>query len=520
MQTLLALVALLIVDASFSWARMLIALFISIVLSIAIGILAARSKTAGRIIIPVLDVLQTLPILAFFPFVIYIVVAALPNYIGINASVILLITTSMIWNIAFAVYESVSTLPPETIEVTAVYRMSRIDRIRKIYIPASMPRVAEQSVLSWAIGLFYLVTSEIFSTGNAAYSVKYGIGVEITKLAFSGNALYYVIGIGVFVAFVVATRFLLFKPFERYTSRFMEPQQRRAQLRAAWRARAFSGLASIHMPKMRIPSLRKKHGAVQKPAARARRSSLPYYIVGILIAAAILAYLFLSYSYLIGYEAAAVVALLTSFIRVWVAFAAVCVVAIPLSVYLVFMSKKSSSYVTLFQIFASIPATLLLPAIAVDFSGIPFHGEITAFLIFFISGIWYMIFGMLASARTLNPEILEVKKSFGLKGIRAWRKVYIDALMPGMVTGGITAIAGMWNASIVAEYFTTSGISGTNVISSVNIGIGKLLDLSLASGNLMLVVTALINLTAMIIIIDTLVWKRLYRRVANLWGSS
>lgn len=519
MQSLLSLLVLLVVDASFSWMRMLIALFISIVLSIFIGILAARSKTAGRVIIPILDVLQTLPILAFFPFVIYIIVATLPNYIGINASVVLLITTSMIWNIAFAVYESISTLPANTIEVSEVYKMKRLDRLRKVYIPACMPRVAEQSILSFAIGLFYLVTSEIFSTGITTFSVKYGIGVEIAKLAFSGNILYYAIGILVFILFVVATRFLLFRPFERYTSRYMEPQQRRAQVHASWHVRAFWGRNPIRMPRIRLrPKKRRERMKEVVAAAKARRSMLPYYIIAIAAALAILSYLFVSYSYLAGYEIESLEALLASMARVWLTFVVVLVVSVPLSVYLVFISKRSSNYVTFFQILASIPATLLLPAVAGAFVGMPHGGELTAFVIFFISGIWYMIFGMLASARTLNPEFLEVKKGFGLKGFTAWRRVYFSALLPGMITGGITAIAGMWNASIVAEYFTTSGISGTNVVSSVGIGIGKLLDVSLASGNLILVATALINMTAMIIIIDTLVWKKLYRKVAALWG--
>ncbi|HUC38814.1 MAG TPA: ABC transporter permease subunit [Candidatus Acidoferrum sp.] len=518
MQGLVGLLLLLILDASFSWARMLIALFISIVLSIAIGILAARSKPAGRVIIPVLDVLQTLPILAFFPFVIYIVVAALPNYIGINASVILLITTSMIWNIAFGVYESVSTIPNNLVEVSSLYRMGRLERLRKIFIPACMPRVAEQSVLSWAIGLFYLVTSEIFSTGSSVFAVKYGIGVEIASLAFSGNALYYAMGIGVFVAFVVATRFLLFKPFERYTSRYMEPQQRHAQARAAWRVRAFSGLASIHMPKIRIAAHRGRLRKAIPRLAKRGQSSVPYYVMLVVAAVVILSYIFVNYSYLWGYEVTAFVSLLASFARVWLAFGAICLVAVPISVYLIFISKKSSKYVTLFQILASIPATILLPAIVIGLANVPYHNEITAFVIFFISGVWYMIFGMLASARTISPEILEVKRVLGIREIRAWKSVYLGALLPGMITGGITAIAGEWNASIVAEYFTKTGISGTAVINNVYIGIGRLLDVSLASGNLALVATALINMTAMIIIVDMLVWKRLYKKVASIWG--
>ncbi len=518
MQGIVSLLLLLIVDTSFSWARMLVALVISIALSLAIGILAARSKTAGRVIIPVLDVLQTLPILAFFPFVIYIVVAALPNYIGINAAVILLITTSMIWNIAFAVYESVSTLPQNLVEVADLYKMSRLDRIRKVFVPAAMPRVAEQSVLSWAIGLFYLVTSEIFSTGSASFAVKYGIGVEIAKLAFSGNALYYAIGIGIFIVFVVATRFLLFGPFERRTSRYVDSKQRRAQLHAAWRARAFSGLGAIKMPKIRLMHARKSARKAAAPVALHKRGSLLYYIIVAAVAVIIIVYLFASYRYLIGYEETVLGALVASFLRIWVVFAVICAVSIPLSIYLIFMSKRKGSYVTLFQIFASIPATILLPAIALSLAGVAFHNEITAFVIFFISGVWYMIFGILASARTLNPEIFEVKREFGVRGFMAWSKIYIGALMPGIITGGITAIAGEWNASIVAEYFTTSGISGTNIVSSVSIGIGKLLDVSLANGNLILVATALINLTAMIIILDTFVWKRMYKRVASTWG--
>ncbi len=517
MQSLLSVILLLLLDTSFSWIRMFIALFFSILISIFVGIYAARSKRAGLVIIPVLDILQTLPILAFFPLVIYLVVATLPGYIGINASVIFLIITSMVWNISFGVYESIVALPKEIVEVAELYKMRLAARLKKIYIPACMPRVVEQSILSWSIGLFYLVTSEVFSTGNANYAVKYGIGVALTKLAFSDNFVYYIIGIIIFIIFVVLTRFLFFMPLERRVTRFnSEQQQKRAPSHIVSHRKVFPTISYIHMPSI----VRRKKGLNRQKTVNniggigTPRHKSAYYAGFFAVALLIIIYLFATEAYLRGYEATVLLALAFSFVRVWIAFIIALAVAVPVSVYLVFMTKRSSAYLLIFQVIASIPATVLLPVIVISLKQFPAHGELVAFIVFFLSGIWYILFSAVSNSKTLSKEIIEVKNIFGLKGARAWKKVYISALEPGIITGGITAIAAEWNASIVAEYFTTSGISGTNVVSSVGIGIGKLLDVSLSNGNIVLMVTSLINLTVMIIIINTFLWKRMYRKVA------
>ena len=521
MQSLVSVVLSLLIDTSFSWARMFIALFFSIIISIFVGILAARSRTAGRLIIPVLDILQTLPILAFFPFVIYIVVATLPGYVGINAAVIILIITSMVWNISFGVYESITSLPKELVEVGELYGLSRWRRLRRIFIPACMPRVVEQSILSWSIGLFYLVTSEIFSTGNANYAVKYGVGVALTTLAFSGNFLYYALGIAIFILFVVATRFLFFMPFERRATRYAAGQQtRRAQSHLVFHMRVFPSTAYIHMPRLRRGRERRRRariGAAVRGLA-ARRHTGRYYIAAGAAALLAAAYLLAANPYLMGYEATALSSLAASFLRVWLAFLVIVLVAVPVSVYLVFMARRSGAYLLLFQIIASIPATVLLPIIVIWLKPFPAHSELVAFAVFFLSGIWYVVFSAISNAKTLNPEIFEIRRVFGLRRLEAWRRMYVSALLPGIVTGSITAIAAEWNASIVAEYFTTTGISGSSVVSSVGMGIGKLLDLSLAQGNLVLMLVALINLTAMIVIINTFLWKRFYRKIAAVYG--
>lgn len=217
---MLSLIFSVILDTGYSWARMLIALAISMVIGLFTGIAVARSRILNKLIMPLVDVLQTLPILAFFPFAIYLFVFYLPGSIGINAAVIFLIITSMLWNLIFGVYQAVISLPSEYGELSRIAGLNLYQRLKKIFVPAALPRLSEQMSLSWAIGLFYLVTSEIFSTGTKNYAVVHGIGVEFVRAAATGNFYLYVYSIIVFVMFVIATRLLLFEGFDRFANRF------------------------------------------------------------------------------------------------------------------------------------------------------------------------------------------------------------------------------------------------------------------------------------------------------------
>jgi len=515
---IIGILAGLVVDTAYSWARMFIALGFSVVIGIAIGIWAALSRGAERVILPVVDILQTLPILAFFPFVIFVVVATLPGAIGINAAVVFLIVTSMLWNIIFGAYEAVKLLPSEFTELSSIYKMGTIQKLRKIFIPATLPGVVEQSVLSWSIGLFYLVTSEIFSTGNANYQVTHGIGVALTQYAVSGNTLAYALGILVFIAFVVLTRLLFFRPLERYfeEKKIKKQPQHKRQAHRPWWLPSFRS----SMLERRFISYAKNEGRVLTGFIRKRGDERPsiagkvkeawrkeaLVLIGFICIVAVLLWA----TGLMGYEIQALQALVYSFLRVWFAFIVAAVIAVPVCVYLIFRAKRTSGYVLLFQILASIPATIILPEIVVLFRNVPNGAEITAFLVFLLSGIWYLIFSILSSSKSIPENIFEVKKVFDIKGREAWRKIYLMAILPGLITGGITAIAAEWNASIVAEYFSASSFG-------VNIGIGKLLDVSVSNGNLLLMGVALLNLTIMIIILNTFVWKRLYNKASDVY---
>ena len=529
---LLSLILQLIVDTSASWLRMFIALFLSVIIGILVGIYAAVSDRAARIILPVVDVLQTLPILAFFPFVIFVVVSVLPGSIGINAAVIFLIVTSMLWNIIFGAYEAVKTLPKEMIEVANLYRFSGFDKLRKIFIPASIPRVIEQTRLSWAIGLFYLVTSEIFSVGNNQYQVTYGIGAALVTLG-STNIYYYLLGIAVFIAFLVATILFFFNPLER---RFSLDETRDVDVMGYKRAAALvstvrkisyveratkllvSGSTKIGRSGAKLATRAKTPRLVNRSMVKmeknARFSRYVPYAFAILVI--LISGYFAIQSNVLQYEGEVLIALFATLARVWVAYAVILLVALPLCVYLLFISGNKSRYTSTFQVIASVPATILMPLIVIAFKDMPFGPNIVAFLIFFLSGIWYVIFGITSNSGVLK-SITEVKNVFGVKGKDAWKRIYIGAVLPGLITGSITAIAAEWNASIVAEYFTSSGISGTGstVITSVGLGMGKLLDLALNANNIGLLALAIVNMVLMIYLINFFVWKKLYKRVAD-----
>lgn len=526
----LQLVLSLLFDTSMSWIRMLVALLFSVLIGLGVGIWAGRSAHAAKIISPIVDVLQTLPILAFFPFVILIIVGTFPNAIGINIAVVFLIITSMLWNIIFGVYESIRAMPNEYVEISRIYGLSRWGRLSRVYIPVAMPKVVEQSILSWSIGLFYLVTSEIFSVGNSTpYHVNYGIGVAITNLALGGNTPAYIIGILVFIAFVIATRFLLFMPLEKKFGLHAEQKQKHRRIAEVVHSlrirdrihklneRVHSTTITVHH--LHVPGYHKKMHAKHphhKSVGDKRIAYLAVVCAVIVVFAALYLSGTLSYS-LLQSEGIVLVALLATLARVWIAYAVILVVAVPVCVYLIFISKHSGWYLLVFQILASIPATILLPIIAVSLSRVPYHGEVVAFVVFFLSGIWYLIFSIIAHRTSIQSEVFEVKRLFGVKGLRAWKSIYLKGILPGIVTGSVTGIAAEWNASIVAEYFTSAGVSAGNVITQVHTGIGTFLDNQLGMNHLGLIALGLINLTVMIILINRFVWRRAYSKASEVY---
>ena len=506
---------LIIIDLVSSWTRMLVALIISILFSLAIGIGAARNKKAEAIVIPVLDVFQSIPILGFFPLVILGVINLFPQdtMLGINLGVIILIFTSMSWNIAFGVYEAVKSIPQDYIDLSSISQSSTWYRITSLYIPASLSRIAYNAQTSWAVGLFYLISSEILSLGNAAYEVKYGIGVAIITYAENQDWTGYAYAIAGLIIAVVVWQFIFLREFALWSERYKFVEEPRGARRDAL-MKFYSWVNHRSISKLFLYTHDRGVTRFSSSLQIFRRGWK--YVVTILVAI----FVALEFSAIAAIPSAlshlpstAVIAsdefnvlggLALSFVSGWYVYAICVIVGVPLGVSIALSRRLYTAATPLLEVVASIPAPALLPLIVSLFDK---QGEAVAAVIIFLGMFWYVIFNIMAGVRSLPTELFELKTEFQISRYQAWRHIYLPATLTAFVTGSITAIGAAWNTLIVAEYFQYHGSSPET---QVHYGIGKIIAVSTYNGDFVTLTLAIISMTTLIVIFNLTVWRRVY----------
>jgi NitT/TauT family transport system permease protein len=506
---------------------MILALGLSIVFALAVGILAARSRRAEGVILPLLDIFQSIPILGFFPFVIFAIYGTpiLHNFVGANLAVIILIFTSMSWNIAFGVYEAVKAIPQDYIDLLNVSKAGAWQRIKSLYIPASMSRIAYNTQISWAVGLFFLVASEIISSGPAKVPIPYGIGVAVAQ--FSGPPLdwgnYALLVVGIIVA-VVVWRFLFLREFALWSERFKMMEEPR-ELHRDPVMKVYSWVGSWSISKLFL--LTQGRGVTRFTSAISRfRRGLKYSViifVGlflILVLADVMSSGTLqgatlpSFTLVVSTEGTVIVALLASFVRVWYVVAICIAIGLPMGVIISLNFKLYDTVSPILEVISSIPAPILLPLIVL----VPVLGqdpEFVAAIVIFLSVFWYIVFNVMAGVRTLPADVKELPHVFNVQRGSAWRNVYIPSALTALVTGAITAVGGAWNALILAEYFQP--VANQPPLTQVGVGIGKTIDLATNAGPsaYLSLFLAVVSMTILIVVFNLTVWRRLYHRVTQ-----
>jgi len=503
---------------------MILALGLSILFALAVGIWAARSRRAESVILPLLDIFQSIPILGFFPFVIGAIYGTMPNFIGANLAVIILIFTSMSWNIAFGVYESVKAIPQDYQDLLDVSKAGTWQRIRTLYIPASMSRIAYNTQISWAVGLFFLVASEIISYGPANVPIPYGIGIAVANF---GNPLHpdypdYALLIVGIIFTVVVWRFLFLREFALWSERFKMMEEPRESHRD---------------PIMRFYSW-VNHRSISKLFLMAHdsgvtrfTSSISRFRRGLKYAALIFVAFFLllvgetimskgglhltslpTASTLASNELGILYALGVSFIRVWYVVAICIAIGLPMGVIISLNFKLYDTVSPILEVISSIPAPILLPAIVL----IPLIGESSeavAAIVIFLSVFWYIVFNVMAGVRTLPADIKDLPHVYHVSRWTAWRDVYVPSALTALVTGAITAVGGAWNALIIAEYFQLEPTSPP--LTQVSSGIGKAITIATNLGDDRTLFLAVVSMTVLIVTFNLTVWRRLYHRVTK-----
>jgi NitT/TauT family transport system permease protein len=514
-------------DAAYSWLRMLAAYALSLVFTLIYGYLAAFNARAEKILLPLLDILQSIPVLSFLPVVLLAFIALFPHSrVGVNLASIVLIFTGQVWNMVFAVYHGFITIPRDLRESALSLNLSPWQRFRTLELPYAMVGLVWNSMMSWAGGWFFLMAAEMFSLGNRSYQLQ-GLGSYLQTAANQGRWGAEFAGLGTLILVIVIMDQLVWRPLLAWADKFkmemVEGADRprsailrilRRSLILAWLGRTLWLPLTQWSDNLFVNTLpRWRHNGSVLNIVGLLRWLLVAFVVVVIVTALEGAVHLLERLTPAEIELVAL-ATLATLGRVIVALLISVVWTVPVGVFIGLNHKWAARLTPLSQIAASVPATALFPGIVALL--IHIHGglNVASVLLMVLGTQWYILFNVIAGASAIPEDLREATRIFRLSRSKTWTTLILPAIAPFLITGLITAAGGAWNASIVAEYvsfhhhvYTAFGVGAIIAQSSQDRGF-----------SILLLATSFLALT--VVLINRLVWRRLYNQAAERYSLS
>lgn len=502
--------------ASLSLSRMLAAYVLSMLFTIVYGYVAAYNQRAEQIMMPLLDVLQSVPILSFLPVVLLSLSAILPETVATNLAAVVLIFTSQVWNLTFGWYQSLTTIGAEMREASAIFRFNRWLKLKWLELPSGAVSLVWNSVMSWAGGWFFVIAAETYSVGSRDYQLA-GLGSYLHKAGSDADlgALWW--GTTTIIVVVVAMDQLVWRPLLVWTDRFKvqmvdadEPPtswfydlmtesallRRSGALLAAWSER-FDQWLGRHLRAVDAPQGNQNQ-------AKPRISMAMILLLAVVAAGAWLAIRELRTVTWEEWKEIGV-ALAATLLRVTIAMSIALAWTVPAGVLIGGNRRMARWLQPIVQIAASVPATALFPAMLLAFLALPQGLNMAAVLLMLLGTQWYLLFNVIAGVSAIPQDLLHTASLLHLGRVGRWRTLILPALFPYIITGSITASGGAWNASIVAEYANFGGQTYSVT------GIGSTIALATANGEYALLLAATLAMILTVVAINRLLWRRLYR---------
>jgi len=502
--------------AEYSLLRITIAYLLSLTFTLVYGYIAAYNPRAERFMIPLLDVLQSIPVLSFLPGVMLAMVALFPGrQLGVEAGVILLIFTGQVWNMAFSFYASLKSIPKEMREAAKVYGFNWWQRFIEMELPFAAIGLVWNSMMSVAGGWFFLMACEMFVLGSRDFRLP-GLGSYLQTAASNGDTRSILWGIATMIAVIVLLDQFVWRPVIAWAEKFKVEQVESTDAPRSWVLNLFRhsrGLA--HLQNRTIRPLRERlmmYFSRQHSTTEVEQSS-PWKVwftrlIGVILIAAVGYGVVRIVMLLSGLERweihEAGIGLLATFFRVNLALLLGALWTIPAGVAIGFNPRLARIAQPLAQIAASVPATALFPVVLLLLIRVGGGLGIGSIALLLLGTQWYILFNVIAGAIAIPTDLKECCSVFRLDGIARWKKLILPGIFPYLVTGLVTASGGAWNASIVAEYFTFKGHTYTTV------GLGATISQATDTGNFDLLLAATIMMAATVVTINRLVWRRLY----------
>lgn len=503
---------------------------LSLLFSLVYGTLAAHHRRAERLMIPALDVLQSIPVLGFLPGLVLAMLAVSPSrQVGLELACIVMIFTGQVWNMTFSYYDSVRTIPQSLREVAVLQNFSRWQTFRLLELPAAMIGLVWNSMMSMAGGWFFLMVNEAFTLGGRDYRLP-GIGAYMHEAVQRGEMVAVLGAIGTMVLLIVGVDQICWRPLVVWSQRFkledvagtapprawaleVLGRSRLGQVWAAWYRspqRRVARLASTRPPSATLAVLRRLAERVSWAGGLLGRwGGMALLACGLGWGAGGLLHLLVQVPLYDGSRRedwlAVLAALGASFLRTSAAVLLGAAWTLPVGIPIGLSSRWSPRLTPVIQVLASFPAPMLFPLATLLLSALRIPFDAGCVLLLLLGSQWYILFNVIAGASAIPEDLKEVAAACGLRGLQRWRRLYLPAVFPHLVTGMLTAAGGAWNATIVAEHVELPH----RVVSAF--GLGATIQRATADGHFPLLAASVTTMALTVVLVNRGFWKRLYR---------
>ena len=500
--------------------RMWIAFCFSLFFAISLGYLAAKNAAARTVILPALDILQSVPVLGFLSATVAGFMALFPgSLLGVECAAIFAIFTGQVWNMAFGFYHSMVTIPNDMQEAASTYGLSRWQRFRTVELPASAHSLIWNSMMSFGGGWFFVAQSEAISVMNKDIKLP-GLGSYMASAIEKGDNHAALLAVVAMLALILMSDQLIWRPLLVWADKFKIELTESALSPTSWVYSLLRGSYLFTWLDLRIwqPLGDALDQGIRrlKPRGRKKRpgtGNWPLRIIGLALTA------WLGYEAAVGVFAAiatlhGVLTLAMTGHIVWLGFLtllrvlAMTVLATliwtPIGVWIGFHPKAARFAQPLAQIGASFPVNMTFPIVVGLFVATHTSMNWGSILLIAMGTQWYILFNVIAGAMAIPNEMKEVASIYGLRKWQLWRTLILPAIFPFWVTGACTAAGGAWNASIVAEFATW----GDTTLKAD--GLGAFIAEVTKSGDTPLIIVSIGIMSLFVVVMNKLVWRQLY----------
>jgi NitT/TauT family transport system permease protein len=497
--------------------RMLLAIVCSIIFTFVYAALAAKSRRAEMVLIPLLDILQSVPILGFLTFTVVFFLNLFPGRVfGAELACVFAIFTSQAWNMTFSMYQSIRNVPKDLEEVSQSFHLSGWQRFWRLDVPFAMPGLIWNTMMSMSGGWFFVVASEAITVGNTTVTLPgigsyVALGIQKQNLPAIGYAILAMLLV------IIAYDQLLFRPVVAWADKFRFEETASATAPTSWMLDLFRRTRALRALTYPFAALNKAisnfhvalPGSLRVPV-RHRPPSRLVDAVWLVVVAATTGYAgWRAYEYLsatlslsdiltaIGYG-------FMTLLRVIVLIALASLIWVPVGVWIGLRPKLAERIQPLAQFLAAFPANLAFPVFVVIIVRYGLNANVWLSPLMILGTQWYILFNVIAGASAFPTDLREVAGSFHLRGWRWWIKVILPGIFPYYITGAITASGGSWNASIVAE---VASWGDTHLTAS---GLGAYIATATEAGDFPRVVLGIAVMCILVTFFNRLLWRPLY----------